>query len=151
MPRAKAKKTQEELFPHDGFPYRLEVVEPDGTKKGATRTAWFQCEAHLTKHVTRYRITEGQIDVKDGHVLDSNPFEVNPKRTRAKATTKKVAKTPAKPKAKTTTRKTTVAKASRSTTTKKAAKPAAKTKTTTTARKSTKKKVFSNLDTFFEG
>ena len=140
--KTKAKKlTQEELFPHSGFPYRLQVVEADGTKKGTTRTAWFQCEWHLIKHITRYRITEGVIDVQDGHTLEVDPFKPKPKKAR---------KAPAKPKAKTTTKKPSATKASRSSTTKKPAKPAAKTTRTKRATKTAKKEVFSNLDTFFK-
>ena len=142
--KAKAKKlSQEELFPHNGFPYRLEVIEPDGTKKGTKRTAWFQCEWHLTKHINRYRITEGQIDVQDGHTLEVDPFAVKPKR-------KPRAKAPAKPKAKTTTKKPSATKASKKTTTKKATKPAAKTTRAKRTTKTAKKEAFSNLDTFFD-
>ena len=153
MPRtAKPKKlTQEELFPHSGFPYRLETKEDDGTKKGTTRIAWFQCEWHLTKHVDRYKITEGVIDVQDGHTLEVDPLKPKPKRKpRAKATTKKVTKAPAKPKAKTTAKKPSATKASRKTTTKKPAKPAAKTTRTKRATKTAKKEVFSTMETFFE-
>lgn len=137
MPKAKAKQlTQEELFPHNGFPYRLQTIEDDGTKKGTTRIAWFQCEWHLTKHVNRYKITEGTIDVQDGHTLEVDPLAPKPKRKR-----KTTAKAAAKPSA---------TKASKVTKTKKATKPAAKAKTTTRTRKTTKKDAFSNLDTFFD-
>lgn len=142
--KAKAKKlTQEELFPHGGFPYRLETKEDDGTKKGTTRIAWFQCEWHLTKHINRYRITEGQIDVQDGHTLEVDPLKPKPKR-------KPRATAPAKPKAKTTTKKPSATKASQKTTTKKPAKPAAKTTPTKRATKTAKKEVFSTIDNFFE-
>ena len=138
----KAKKlTQEELFPHSGFPYRLETIEPDGTKKGTKRTAWFQCEWHLTKHINRYRITEGVINVQDGHTLEVDPLKPKSKRTR---------KTPAKPKAKTTTKKHSATKASQVTKTKKPTKPAAKTTHTKRATKTAKKDVFSTIDSFFE-
>ena len=127
MPKAK-QRTQEELFPHSGFPYRLETKEDDGTRKGTKRIAWFQCEWHLTKHVERYRITEGTINVQEGHTLEVDPLKPKPKRTRKASGTK----------------------ASKVSTTKKAIKPATKTKTTTRARKTTKKEAFSNLDTFFD-
>ena len=137
MPKAKVKQlTQEELFPHNGFPFRLQTIEDDGTKKGTTRIAWFQCEWHLTKHVNRYKITEGKIDVQDGHTLEVDPLAPKPKRKR-RTTTKAAAKPSA-------------TKASKVTKTKKATKPAAKAKTTTRTRKTTKKEAFSNLDTFFD-
>lgn len=153
MPAKKkpVKLTQEELFPHNGFPYRLQVIEPDGTKKGSIRTSWFQCEWHLTKHINRYRITEGQIEVQDGHTLEVDPFAVKPKRKpRAKATVKTVTKTPAKPKAKTTAKKPSATKASKKTTTKKPAKPAAKTTRAKRTTKTAKKEVFSTMENFFE-
>lgn len=147
MPTKAKKLTQEELFPHGGFPFRLQTKEDDGTKKGTTRIAWFQCEWHLTKHINRYKITEGVIDVQDGHTLEVDPFKPKPKRKpRAKATSK----APAKPKAKTTTKKPSATKASRKTTTKKPAKPAAKTTRAKRTTKTAKKEVFSTMETFFE-
>lgn len=117
----KKKPTQEELFPHNGFPYRLEVIEDDGTKKGTKRISWFECEWHLTKHIERHRIVTGDIQVRKGEQpLSCDPFAVKPKRTR---------KTPSKAK------KTT--------------KPVAKAKSAKSTSKTTKKEVFSNLDTFF--
>ena len=144
MPAKKkpAKLTQEELFPHSGFSYRLETKEDDGTKRGATKIAWFQCEAHLVKHVTRYSITDGLVSVAEGsEPLSSDPLAPKAKRTR---------KAPAKPRAKTTTKKPSGTKASQASTTKKATKPAAKTTRTTRASKTSKKEAFSSLDTFFE-
>ena len=142
MPAQKkpAKLTQEELFPHSGFSYRLETKEDDGTKRGITKIAWFQCEAHLVKHVTRYSITSGQVTVAEGsEPLSSDPLAPKKKR-----------KAPAKPKAKTVAQKPSATKASSSTKTKKPAKPAAKTTRTTRASKTSTKEVFSNLDTFFD-
>ena len=140
MPAKKkaVKLTQEELFPHGGFHYRLYTTNVDG-KKGFNKTAWFQCEEHLTKHIERYRITEGDIQVRDGEPpLSRNPFEVKAKRTR---------KAPAKAKAKTITKKPSATKAPKA---KKATKPAAKSKSTPRATKTAKKAAFSTLDTFFE-
>lgn len=123
-PRKKpAKLTQEELFPHMGFPYRLAYNE-DGNNK----TCWFQCEWHLTKHVTRYRISTGKIDVAEGHALKVDPLAPKPKRKRKPSGTK----------------------ASQASTTKKATKPAAKTTRTKRTTKTAKKEAFSNLDTFFD-
>ena len=128
MPAKKkpAKKlTQEELFPHGGFPYRLEYLD----ENKLTRLCWFQCEHHLTTHVNRYKITQGQTHVAEGNdPLTTDPFAVKPKRTRKPSATK----------------------ASKKTTTKKPAKPAAKTTRAKRTTKTAKKKAFSNLDTFFE-
>jgi len=124
----KKKPTQEELFPHNGFPYRLETLEDDGTKKGLKRVAWFQCEWHLTKHVERYRITSGKINTQDGFTLEKDPLAPKPKRKRKPSATKA---SPA-PKAK------------------KSIKSVSKTKTAPRASKTTKKEVFSTLNTFFD-
>ena len=35
------------LFPHESFPYRLELKD---------RTAWFQCQEHLDKEIARYNL-----------------------------------------------------------------------------------------------
>ena len=125
MPKLKQPKlTQEELFPHGrGFGYRLQLLE---AIEGLGTIAWFQCEFHLTKHVERYRITKGKIDVMKGAApLSKDPFA--PKRTRKASGTK----------------------ASQTSKTKKPVKTVAKTKSTPRASKTTKKEVFSNLDTFF--
>ena len=122
MPKTKQPKlTQEELFPHGKeFGYRLQMLEPI---EGLGTIAWFQCEFHLTKHVERYRITKGKIDVMKGATpLTKDPFA--PKRTRKASGTK----------------------ASKA---KKPVKTAAKTKSTPRTSKTAKKEVFSNLDTFF--
>ena len=118
------KLTQEELFPHGKeFGYRLQMLEPI---EGLGTIAWFQCEFHLTKHVERYRITKGKIDVMKGATpLTKDPFA--PKRTRKASGTK----------------------ASQASKTKKPVKTAAKTTSTKRASKTAKKEVFSNLDTFF--
>ena len=65
MPAKKkpTKLTQEELFPHGGFPYRLEYKD----ENNLTRLCWFQCEHHLTTHVNRYKITQGQTHVAEGN------------------------------------------------------------------------------------
>ena len=140
MPAKKkpVKLTEEELFPHGGFPYRLEYLD----ENNLTRLCWFQCEHHLTTHVNRYKITKGKTHVASGSdPLAVDPFAVKPKRTR---------KTAAKPKAKTTSKKPSATKASKKTTTKKATKPAAKTTRAKRTTKTAKKEAFSNLDTFFD-
>ena len=118
------KLTQEELFPHGKeFGYRLQL---DEVIEGLGTIDWFQCEFHLTKHVERYRITKGKIDVMKGALpLSRDPLA--PKRTRKASGTK----------------------ASQASKTKKPVKTAAKTKSTTRTSKTAKKEVFSNLDTFF--
>ncbi len=125
MPKTKQPKlTQEELFPHGKeFGYRLQL---DERIEGLGTIAWFQCEFHLTKHVERYRITKGKIDVMKGATpLTKDPLA--PKRTRKASGTK----------------------ASQTTKAKKPVKSAAKTTSTKRASKTAKKEVFSNLDTFF--
>jgi hypothetical protein len=42
---------EKELFPHIGFPYRLEYME-DKDKK----ICFFQCENHMEKHITRHKL-----------------------------------------------------------------------------------------------
>ena len=118
------KLTQEELFPHGKeFAYRLEMLEPI---QGLGNIAWYQCEMHLTKHLERYRITKGKIDVMKGAApMSCDPFA--PKRTRKASGTK----------------------ASQASKTKKPVKTAAKTTSTKRASKTAKKEVFSTLDTFF--
>jgi len=129
MPK-QPKLTQAELFPHTReFPYRLQM---DQRIDGLGNIAWFQCEFHLTKHINRYNITSGRIDVMDGAApLSSDPFALKPSRKRTAA------------------KKPSDTKASRSTKTKKSIKPAAKTTSAKRTRKTAKKEVFSNLDTFF--
>ena len=125
MPKSKQPKlTQEELFPHGKeFGYRLQL---DEVIEGLGTIAWFQCEFHLTKHVERYRITKGKIDVMKGAApMSRDPLA--PKRTRKASGTK----------------------ASQTTKAKKPVKTAAKTTSTKRASKTAKKEVFSNLDTFF--
>ena len=125
MPRTKkqVKLTEEELFPHTGFPYRLSYSE-DNNKK----LCWFQCEWHLTKHVQRYRITEGKINVAEGFTLEVDPLAPKPKRKRKPSATK----------------------ASQAPKAKKATKTTAKTTRTKTASKTSKKAAFSTLNSFFE-
>ena len=89
-PKANSPKlTQDELFPHSRmFPYRLEIYD---TIEGLGNIAWFQCETHLTKHIKRYKIASGRVDVMDGaKLLSCDPFNIK------KKTTKKTNKSPAK-------------------------------------------------------
>ena len=58
MPKKK-ELTQEELFPYDLFPFRLE--HPDEKEK---KVCWFQCEEHLEKYIARYKIKKRSKYVK---------------------------------------------------------------------------------------
>ena len=51
-----------DLFPYENHPYRLEF----GEGKNAT-ICWFECEEHLQKHLTRYKIDTkvAKIDYRD--------------------------------------------------------------------------------------
>jgi len=141
MPAKKkpVKLTQEELFPHGaGFAYRLDYKD----ENNLTRLCWFQCGMHLTKHVERYRITKGKVDVMDGaEPLPYDPLAVKPKRTR---------KAPAKAKTTTVKKQPSRSKASQASTTKKPVKPAAKTTRAKRTTKTAKKQVFSTITDFFE-
>jgi hypothetical protein len=44
-------KQDKDLFPHTGFPIRLEYQD-----RNEYRICWFQCQNHLDKHLTRYKI-----------------------------------------------------------------------------------------------
>jgi hypothetical protein len=45
-------KQDQDLFPHIGFPIRLEYKD-----QSEKRICWFQCQNHLDKHLTRHKIT----------------------------------------------------------------------------------------------
>jgi hypothetical protein len=53
----------DDKFPHMGFPIRLEYQ--DGKEK---KTCWFQCQNHLDKHLTRYKLK-----AKDVIILYQDP------------------------------------------------------------------------------
>lgn len=59
------------LFPHQGFPIRLEYQDgPD------YRICWFQTELHLQKHITRYKLKESSIKIQYAPEYDgSYPVE----------------------------------------------------------------------------
>ena len=46
--------SHEQMFPYESFIYRLEYQ--DGTEH---RVCHFQCEAHRTKHIERYKLAQG--------------------------------------------------------------------------------------------
>lgn len=64
--------TDEELFPHQGFPIRLEYDDHKDHK-----ICWFQCENHLDKHLTRYKLKPSEIKIyrygEQSKVSSSNP------------------------------------------------------------------------------
>lgn len=45
-------------FPHQGFPIRLEYQ--DGKER---KTCWFQCQNHLDKHLTRYKLNQKDVTI----------------------------------------------------------------------------------------
>ena len=52
-------KPDNEEFPFEGFPVKL--IHKDGKE---VRTAYFQCEAHLEKHLARYKYDKKTIEIK---------------------------------------------------------------------------------------
>lgn len=55
------KPVDKEMFPHNGFGYRLEQKE--GKEGKETRICWFQTEDHLKKHIQRYNLKKKDIIV----------------------------------------------------------------------------------------
>lgn len=53
------KPIEREEFPFEGFPVKL--IHKDGKE---VRTAYFQCEAHLQKHLDRYKYDKKTIEIK---------------------------------------------------------------------------------------
>ena len=51
-------------FPHESFPYRLELKD---------RTAWFQCQEHMDKEIARYKLKpkDYKKSCKRGHKIVS--------------------------------------------------------------------------------
>jgi len=60
----KKQKSQEELYPSESFPYRLEFK--DGKE---TRICHFQCEEHRKKHIDRYKLKKK--DIKLGYKYEN--------------------------------------------------------------------------------
>jgi hypothetical protein len=71
-------KTEVDLFPHFGFPIRLEYQ--DGKEH---RVCWFQSKNHLDKHLTRYNLNpkDLKIDYQDPSMEEPEQPE-KPKRGR---------------------------------------------------------------------
>ena len=95
--KRKKQLTVEEMFPHDGFPFRLEFPE-----NGNTKVCWFTHELYLTKHIDKYRITDGKIDAAPGYSLTpAKPKRAKPPakpKTKSSPTKPKAPAKPAKPK-----------------------------------------------------
>ena len=54
-PELKRKKlSQEEMFPFESFPFRLEYIDGNDT-----RICHFQCEEHRDKLINRYKLKKG--------------------------------------------------------------------------------------------
>ena len=121
----------DDLFPHNGFPYRLDYLDGD-TK----RLCWFECEEHLVKHITRYKLTKkenkAKVQTPKGISLSSDPLATKPTRKR-----------------KTTPSKPSGTKGSKVSKTKKPITKGKKEGTPAPASKRAKKSVFSTVEDFF--
>ena len=71
------------LFPHESFPYRLELKD---------RTAWFQCQEHMDREIARYKLRpkDYKKSCKRGHKIVTEKKKTVVKKTVVK--TKKVSK-----------------------------------------------------------
>lgn len=72
-----------ELFPHDGFGYRLEYK--DGVDK---KICWFCHHTHVQKYLDRYKIVDHKIDIHPDYPPLTIPTCENKTVTKAKAKTK---------------------------------------------------------------
>ena len=70
------------LFPYEKFPIRLEI----GEKKDVT-TCYFECDAHLQKYLTRYKLDKRKIKItyRDGE--PDQPSKTN--KTKVRQATRK--------------------------------------------------------------
>lgn len=120
-----------ELFPFPGFLYRLDYIDDETPK-----LCWFECEDHLVKHITRYKITKkthkAKIQTPKGLKLTKDPLATKPARKR-----------------KTTPSKPSDTKGSKVSKTRKSISKGKKDQSTTPARRKAKKSVFSNVEDFF--
>jgi len=76
--------TDEELFPHTGFPIRLEYDE-----HAEHKICWFQCERHLEIHITRYKLKEKDITIYRYGQQNETSFVDKPARKSAKPAKRK--------------------------------------------------------------
>ena len=76
--------TDEELFPHYGFPIRVEYDEGKDHK-----ICWFQSENHLEKHITRYHLNPNEIKIQRHGEQNQTDFGNKPTRKSTKSTQRK--------------------------------------------------------------
>lgn len=95
--------TIEELFPHAGFPVRLEYTDVKERK-----ICWFQCENHLQKHLTRYKLDEKKVTIYRNDGAEQFTFNGESSATTDSKPERKSTKRISKPK--TNTRKNRTAK-----------------------------------------
>ena len=65
------------IFPYENYPYRLEF----GEGKSAT-ICWFECEAHLQKHIVRYKLKPKEIKVQYRDEKPPKPSKANKTKVR---------------------------------------------------------------------
>jgi hypothetical protein len=83
----------EDLFPHDGFPIRLEYTDGKDHK-----ICWFQCDSHFEKHMTRYKLNPNECKVNYYGVEDEADSSIKPNRRNRKANPEKPVRKVSKPK-----------------------------------------------------
>ena len=71
--------TEENLFPYDQFPVRLQL----GEKKNTT-ICWFECEEHLQKYLKRHKIDKRKVKIDYNEEKTQNSVETVELRTRRK-------------------------------------------------------------------
>jgi hypothetical protein len=70
-------KDKSDHFPHEGFPIYLR--HQDGKE---TKTCWFQCQNHLDKYITRYKLKPKDYTLEYQYQIDVPAQEDKPKRGR---------------------------------------------------------------------
>jgi hypothetical protein len=53
-------KTQEELFPHENFTWRLEI-----NNKKDNKICWFECEYHAKKFISRHNMKKNEYSLSN--------------------------------------------------------------------------------------
>jgi hypothetical protein len=71
-------------FPYDNFPIRLEYND-----RGDQKTCWFECQEHLDKHISRYKLNSKEITVEYKNPSDK-PTVTPKKSTKSKSTPKQI-------------------------------------------------------------
>lgn len=67
----KTMKEEKELFPHNGFPIRLEYQD-----RNDYRICWFQCQNHLDKHIKQHKLKQSELKIQYQDPLLSTPLPV---------------------------------------------------------------------------